>query len=154
MTKSEIPLTYWATPWLAFVSFSCYMEICTLNNLLLRTARAVSWHLWAVILLGMGFSKAASWKLSKVTRVVLTGIVLCPLRRKILAFTSFKKTIQHFALLPKLIREMPLFHFLFHQLQLIMCLFFFTLNYDYFIKKVKQIYNKLWLLKHKVEHKN
>ena len=46
------------------------------------------------------------------------------------------------------------FHFLFHQLQLIMCLFFFTLNYDYFIKKVKQIYNKLWLLKHKVEHKN
>ena len=31
------------------------------------------------------------------------------LRRKKLAFSHFKKTIQHFAPLSKLIREMPLF---------------------------------------------
>ena len=34
------------------------------------------------------------------------------------------------------------FHFIFHQLQLVMCLFFSILNFIYFIRKVKQIHNK------------
>jgi len=38
------------------------------------------------------------------------------------------------------------FHFMFHQLQLVMCLFilFFSIsNFGYFIRKVKQIHDKL-----------
>ena len=46
------------------------------------------------------------------------------------------------------------FHFMFYQLQLIICFFFSILNFAYFIKKVKQIHCKLWLVKRKVEHKN
>ena len=47
------------------------------------------------------------------------------------------------------------FHFMFYQLQLIIFFFFFSiLNFAYFIKKVKQIHCKLWLVKRRVEHKN
>ena len=45
------------------------------------------------------------------------------------------------------------FHFMFHQLQFVMCLFFSILNFDCFIRKVKQMHDKLWLVEHKVEHK-
>ena len=35
----------------------------------------------------------------------------------------------------------------------IMCLFFTNLKYDYFIRNVKWICNKLWLVEYKVKHK-
>ena len=48
-----------------------------------------------------------------------------------------------------------LYHFIFHQLQLVMYwffFFFFILNFCYFIRKVKSIYNKLWLVEYRVIH--
>ena len=48
-----------------------------------------------------------------------------------------------------------LIHFMFHQLQLVMCLFiyFSILNFDYFIRKVKQIHCKWLLVEHEIEQK-
>ena len=42
---------------------------------------------------------------------------------------------------------------MFHQLQFVMCSFFSILNFDYLIRNVKQIHDKLWLVEHKVEYK-
>ena len=46
-------------------------------------------------------------------------------------------------------------NFMFPQLQLVMFLFFIfsILNFGYFIRKIKQIHGKLWLMEHRVEYK-
>ena len=58
-------------------------------------------------------------------------------------FGEYKSSVPHFV-----------FHFMFYQSQFVLCLFFSILNFSYFIRKVKQIHDKLWLVEHKVEHKN
>ena len=47
-------------------------------------------------------------------------------------------------------------YFVFHFPQITTChifIFFIILNFGYFLRKLKQIHNKLWLVEHKVEHK-
>ena len=46
-----------------------------------------------------------------------------------------------------------LFHFMLHQLWYVMCIFFSILNLGHFIRKIKWIHSKLWLVKYIVEHK-
>ena len=58
-------------------------------------------------------------------------------------FGEYKSFVPHFV-----------FHFMFYQSQFVLCLFFSILNFSYFIRKVKQIHDKLWLVEYKVEHKN
>ena len=58
-------------------------------------------------------------------------------------FGEYKSSVPHFV-----------FYFMFYQSQFVLCLFFSILNFSYFIRKVKQIHDKLWLVEHKVEHKN
>ena len=54
---------------------------------------------------------------------------------------------------PITILPLFVFYFMFYQLQIVMCFFFSHLNFDYFIRKIKQINGKLWLMEYKVERK-
>ena len=97
----------------------------------------IQWSNWIIVYFKLILHWHLSRKLNQRNNLLCPNIIKCIVR----------KNTNHLSVL--------LFCFSFYALLIMICHlfnFFFKLKFCYFIRKVKQIHDKMWLVKHKVEH--